>query len=273
MAAGLVLLAESQVSLNFFEVWHLSWWVYHFLFLVAFVTVLVGWALEIHRAKDLKAIAEALVMRDALLQLNRGRPDSVVALADEIEARDLATFRHVDRVAAYAYMIGQELGLGPARLRDLVLAGQLHDVGKIGLPTYILTKPGKLTPEEWEIIQQHPHKGWEIANRTKKVKTLAHVIRHHHERFDGNGYPDGLAGEEIPLEARIISVADTFDAVTSERPYRPVMSISDAKAELNRVAGTQLDPTCVQALLKALETGRPVTLGDSAAVPIQAPAT
>ena len=137
-------------------------------------------------------------------------------------------------MAAFAYLIGHDMAFGSSRLRRLVLAGQMHDIGKIGLPPYILTKPGKLTDEEWAAIKLHPAKGWEIVGRAKALKDIASIVRHHHERFDGSGYPDGLAGDDIPLEARIISVADSFDALTSERAYRPVMSIADAEGELGR---------------------------------------
>jgi len=194
-------------------------------------------------------------MRDALTQLNRGRSSQVISLANQIENHDLDTFRHVDRVAAFAYLIGQEMGFGASRLRRLVLAGQLHDIGKIGLPSYILTKPGKLDDEEFAQIRLHPGKGHDIVARLKGLAPIAAVIRHHHERFDGSGYPDGLAGEAIPLEARIISVADTFDALTSERPYRPAMSVAAAEAELVRVSGSQLDPDCVEIFLKLLKSG------------------
>jgi len=255
VVVGLVLLAEAQVSLNWGQVWHLSWWIYHALFFIAFGVVLAGWSMEVIRSRSVKAIADGLVMRDSLTQLNRGRPNAVVSLADEIESRDIDTFRHVDRVAAYAHAIGEKMGLGPARLRELVLAAQLHDIGKIGLPQHILTKPDKLTDEEWWIMKQHPGKGWEIVSRAKRLRSVADIIRHHHEQFDGTGYPDGLAGEQIPLEARVISAADTFDAVTSSRPYRAAMSVEEATAELRRVSGSQLDPRCVQALLEVIENG------------------
>jgi HD-GYP domain-containing protein (c-di-GMP phosphodiesterase class II) len=255
MAVGLAFLIQAQFSLSQGEVWYLSWWFYHAFFLVSFLTVLGGWTLEMTRARSLKSIAEGLLMRDSLAQLNRGRPEAVVGLADEIESRDPATFRHVDRVASYAYAIGQRLALGPSRLRQLVLAAQLHDIGKIGLPPYILAKPGKLTEEEWWIIKQHPAKGWEIVSRAKRLSPLADIIRHHHERFDGSGYPDALKGEEIPLPARIIAVADAFDAITSERPYRAAMPLTEAKAELQRVSGSQLDPDCVRAFLAVIDEG------------------
>jgi HD-GYP domain-containing protein (c-di-GMP phosphodiesterase class II) len=259
VAVGLVFLAEAQISLDFGRFWLYSWWMYHGLFLVAFLTVLGGWGWEVFRAKDGRAIAEGIAMRDALSQMNRGRPVDLVALADKIENHDLETFRHVDRVAAFAYAIGRDLGFPASKLRELVLAAQVHDVGKIGLPPYILTKREPLSNEEWAQIKQHPGKGWEIVQRVRNMTGVAFVVRHHHERFDGSGYPDALAGNDIPLEARIISVADTFDALTSERPYRPAMTIAEARAELQRVSGTQLDPALVDVICKLLDSGTLVT--------------
>jgi hypothetical protein len=255
VATGLGILAVSQLALCLGDPWYLSWWMYHGLFLLAFFCVLAGWGIEILRARDAGAIADAIAMRDALRQMNRGRSSVVVALANQIENHDLDTFRHVDRVAAFAYLIGREMGFGAGRLRSLVLAGQMHDIGKIGLPPYILTKPGKLTDEEWEAIKLHPGKGHEIVTRLAGFEAVAKVIRHHHEHFNGSGYPDGLSGDAIPLESRIISVADTFDALTSARPYRPAMSIEEAEAELRRVSGSQLDPNCVSVFLTLLNNG------------------
>jgi len=252
MVAGLVFLAEAQLSMGLGRVYQYSWWEYHILFLLAFGAILAGWVWEYRRSNGLEAIAEALVMRDAMAQLNRGRDESLVRLADEIEAFDIATFGHVGRVAAYAYVIGKELGLPPAALRRLVLGAQMHDIGKIGLPLGLLMKPGKLTDAEFDRMKTHTLKGWDIAQQVKALRDMSSIIRHHHERFDGAGYPDGLAGEAIPLESRIISAADTFDAVTSERPYRGAMTVDEAKMELSRVAGSQLDPRCVEALLTVL---------------------
>jgi len=253
MVVGLVFLAEAQLALGLGRVYQYSWWEYHALFLLAFGAILAGWVWEYRRSNGVQAIAEALVMRDAMAQLNRGRDGSLVRLADEIEAFDIATFGHVGRVAAYAFVIGKELGLPPAALRRLVLAAQMHDIGKIGLPLGLLMKPGKLTDAEFDQMKTHTVKGWDIAQQVKALRDMGSIIRHHHERFDGGGYPDSLAGEEIPLESRIISAADTFDAVTSERPYRGAMTVEEAKAELCRVAGSQLDPRCVEALLTVLE--------------------
>lgn len=253
MVLGLVLLAEAQLGLGFGRAWHWSWWEYHGLFLAAFGSIIAGWVWESGRSNSVQAIAEALVMRDAIAQLDRGRDESLVQLADDIESYDIATFGHVRRVAAYAFVTGKEMGLSPTALRRLVLAAQMHDIGKIGLPLGLLMKPGKLTVAEWEQMKTHTVKGWEISQQAKALRDMGGIIRHHHERFDGTGYPDRLSGEEIPLESRIISVADTFDAVTSERPYRPAMTAAEAKAEIRRVSGSQLDPRCVEALLSVLD--------------------
>src|SRR3972149_4754843 len=143
MVVGLVFLAESQLALGLGRVYQYSWWEYHALFLLAFGAILAGWVWGDRRSNGGQAIAEALVMREAMAQLNRGRDESLVRLADEIEAFDIATFGHVGRVAAYAYVIGKELGLPPAALRRLVLGAQMHDIGKIGLPLGLLLKPSK----------------------------------------------------------------------------------------------------------------------------------
>jgi HD-GYP domain-containing protein (c-di-GMP phosphodiesterase class II) len=208
--------------------------------------------MEVLRAGSVKVIAEGLSMRDALAQLNRGRPSTLVELADAIEAKDAATLGHVSRVASYALGIGRELGLPAWELRSLVLAAQMHDVGKIGTPDAILSKPGNLTDDEYAVIKQHALRGHEIASRVDALRSIQEVIRHHHERVDGSGYPDGLEGEAIPQLSRIIAVADTFDALTSARPYRSAMTKEAAVVELRRVRGAQLDPRCVEAFVASL---------------------
>ncbi|OGO53213.1 MAG: hypothetical protein A2148_01720 [Chloroflexi bacterium RBG_16_68_14] len=253
---ALALLIDVQVGLGWGRVGHLSWWLYHALYALAFVTLFAGWGLEALRAGSLKVIAEALSMRDALAQLNRGRPSSLIELADAIEAKDVATLGHVGRVAMYALGIGRELGLPPWELRSLVLAAQMHDVGKIGTPDAILCKPGPLSEEEFAIVKQHAARGDEITRRVEALRPLSAVIRHHHERLDGTGYPDGLRGEAIPVFSRIIAVADTFDALTSSRPYRTAADEGAALGELRRVSGSQLDPRCVEAFIAGLHRAK-----------------
>ena len=171
-----------------------------------------------------------------------------------IEAKDRYTRGHSDRVAALSLKIAETLDeaglLDPeCSARDIEIAAKLHDIGKIGISELILTKTGPLTMQEIQHIRQHPAMGAAILTPLAIFEHLIPAIRHHHERFDGNGYPDELQGPEIPLISRIISVADTFDALTSNRPYRKAMSPQIALAEVRRVRGTQLDPNIADAFL------------------------
>jgi HD-GYP domain-containing protein (c-di-GMP phosphodiesterase class II) len=245
MIATLVILLEVQVIILWGQVWHLSWWFYHGLYGVAFLVLFTGWAIEVRRAGTLRAIADALSMRDALAQLNRGLEQPILDLVDAVEAKDRETFGHVRRVSGYALAVGRRLGLSPQKLRSLALAAEMHDVGKISVPSSILAKPGPLTDEEFGVIKLHTIRGYEIAEQVKALRDLAEVIRHHHERYDGAGYPDGLAGDEIPLLSRVITVADAYDAITSQRPYRDSRSHEQAIAEIVRLKGVQFDPACV----------------------------
>jgi HD-GYP domain-containing protein (c-di-GMP phosphodiesterase class II) len=176
----------------------------------------------------------------------------MLELVDAIEAKDVATLGHVRRVSAYAHGIGKKLGLHGQELRSLVLAAELHDVGKIGVPDQILAKPGKLSEDETAEMRRHAQRGYEIAQRVPALRALAPVIRAHHERVGGSGYPDALSGEQIPLLARIIAVADSYDAMTSARPYRAAMSRAEAIDELRRVRGHELDARCVDTFLSWL---------------------
>ncbi len=216
MVVALLLLAEVPPILLWGTTWHLSWWIYHATYGVAFVVLFLGWTMEARRAGSLKAIADALSMRDALAQLNRGREKRVLELVDAIEVKDVSTHGHVNRVSAYALGIGRRMGLTAIELRSLVLAAQMHDVGKIGVPDTILMKPGGLSEVEFAEVKRHAPRGGSIASRVAALRALAPVIRAHHERMNGQGYPDGLAGDEIPLLSRIIAVADTYDAMTFE---------------------------------------------------------
>ncbi len=247
MIATLVILLEVQVIILWGQVWHLSWWFYHGLYGVAFLVLFTGWAIEVWRAGTLRAIADALSMRDALAQLNRGLEQPILDLVDAVEAKDRETFGHVRRVSGYALAVGRRLGLSPQKLRSLALAAEMHDVGKISVPSSILAKPGPLTDEEFGVIKLHTIRGHEIAEQVKALRDLAEVIRHHHEHYDGTGYPDGLAGDEIPLLSRVITVADAYDAITSKRPYRDSRSHEQAMDEILRLRGAQFDPDCVDA--------------------------
>ena len=183
---------------------------------------------------------------------------SVQSLAEALEVKDPYTRGHSIRVSYYSVAIARELGLGGEELRQIELGGHVHDIGKIGVREDVLNKPGKLTDAEYEHIMTHPVVGWRIlAPLLAETPVALNIVRSHHERFDGRGVPDRLAAESIPFEARIAAVADSFDAMTSDRPYRPDgMSLDAAVAELIRCSGTQFDPTIVTAMTTAIEAGR-----------------
>jgi response regulator RpfG family c-di-GMP phosphodiesterase len=186
---------------------------------------------------------------------------SMQSLADALEVKDPSTRGHSVRVSRYAVAIGRRLGLGARDLAQLELGGHLHDIGKIGVREAVLNKPGPLTDDEYAHIMTHPEIGWRLlAPLLADAPQALHVVRSHHERFDGVGVPDGLAGEAVPLEARIAAVADSFDAMTSQRPYRSGLTIEAARAELRRCAGTQYDPRVVEAFEQAVRAGE-IALG------------
>jgi HD-GYP domain-containing protein (c-di-GMP phosphodiesterase class II) len=258
-----VLLMEVQLSLTFGRYWQISWWMYHGLYGLAFPILFGSWVVEIRRSGSLRALADSLSMRDAVAELNRGYSRPIADLVEAIEWKDLYTHGHVRRVASFAVMIGKELGLSTLELRNLALGAQMHDVGKISVPDSILSKPAKLTDEEFEEIKQHANRGFQIAQNVKALGPAAEAIRLHHERWDGTGYPEGLAGEAIPLHARIVAVADAYDAMTSGRIYQPAVSNDAAFEELRRCKGTHFDPRCVEAFITALDkaqAGEPVPL-------------
>lgn len=177
---------------------------------------------------------------------------TIRSLAEAIDAKDPSTRGHSDRVSKYAVMLGRQLGFGDRALEQLKYAGYLHDVGKIGIPDRLLGKPARLSAEEWKLMKRHPIVSARILDPVRIAPAVKAAVRHHHERFDGKGYPYGLAGGSIPLEARIIAVADSFEAMTSDRPYRKALTEHEAANELRRCAGTQFDPDCVDAFLEAI---------------------
>ncbi len=177
---------------------------------------------------------------------------TVRTLSEAIDAKSPWTRGHSDRVTKTAIEIAREMGMNEKELKDLELAGLLHDVGKIGTYESILNKPGKLTDEEMDMMRQHPGKGADILKPIKQLKGIVPAIRHHHESFDGTGYPDGLKGDGIPLQARILTVADTVDAMGADRPYRKGRPLEAIIAELKRCAGTQFDAKVVKAYLKTI---------------------
>ena len=182
--------------------------------------------------------------------------DTVRALTSAIDASDPYTRGHSERVTHYSVAIARDMRLSERRVQALEYAGFLHDMGKIGINHDILTKPGSLTEDEWQSMREHPAIGARIVSDLDFLKGARDVVLYHHERYDGNGYPEGLAGEEIPLEARIAKVADAFDAMMSNRPYRSSLGLEKSIQELKDGKGTEFDPEVVEVFLAVLDAGK-----------------
>ncbi len=180
-------------------------------------------------------------------ELARSYTATVRALSNAVEARDAYTGKHAERVAAYGIEIARALGVPRPDAPEIEFGFLLHDIGKVAIPDAILYKPGALTDEERALMARHPVIGAEIVREIDSLSEAAKVVRSHHERWDGTGYPDGLAGEEIPLPARIFAVADVFDALSTDRPYRPASGLAEVREMINAAAGTHFDPLVVAA--------------------------
>ena len=201
--------------------------------------------------KLLQAIAEQAAGAIENARFDRMRREVIMVLANAIEARDAYTGGHVERVCGYSLATGRQLGLSSAEMHELEACAILHDVGKIGVPDAVLHKPGKLTPEERVVVEAHATLGGELVAPIGVSGRVKRGVAEHHEKFDGTGYPAGKRGTDIELYARIVAVADTWDAMTTDRPYRAALSAAVAAAELRRCAGTQFDPAVVEAFLTA----------------------
>ena len=182
--------------------------------------------------------------------------ETIFAIANSVEARDKSTGRHSLRVADYSVLIAKEIGYSDVELENLHKIGLLHDIGKIGVPDSILNKPDKLTDDEYQIMKTHVNIGGEILKDFTLVPNVVEGAKYHHERFDGKGYPNGLKGEQIPLNARIIGIADAFDAMTANRVYRKAQNLSYVVDELKRCKGSQFDPVLVDVLLRLIENDK-----------------
>ncbi len=221
-----------------------------------------------HGLEDLAATqaqlyAYAVDLRRAVAQerqrrreLEQAYVDAVSALASAVEARDPYTGGHGARVSAYAVALARAMGWSESDVEEARLGGLLHDVGKLGVDDAILRKPGYLEEVEWEQMRRHPSVGAQILGRAPFLVRSAVYAHRHHERWDGFGYPDRLAGMAIPVGGRLMAVADAFDAMTSNRPYRPAMDVEQAAEEVARGARTQFDPEMARTFLEALRDGR-----------------
>lgn len=211
-----------------------------------------------HRLRE--AHAQALRYAGELKQLyhrmQRTTLQSLLGLANTLEARDPYTHGHSQRVAGLARRLALAVGLSDGPSRTVAQAGLLHDIGKVGIPEAILRKPGPLTDPEWVVMRTHPDVGARIVAPLEFLHEEVGMIRHHHERVDGSGYPDGLRADAIPLGARIVAVADVYDALSSDRPYRRRFSPREVAAQIERWAGQELDADLASALLTRLGYGR-----------------
>jgi putative nucleotidyltransferase with HDIG domain len=179
--------------------------------------------------------------------------ETLASLSNALEAKDAVTSQHTEEVVRLAVATAAELELELEAVQNVELGAVLHDIGKVRVPEAILNKPGPLNDEEWTVMTTHPEVGEQILRPIQSLQAILPIVRHHHERWDGTGYPDGLAATVIPLGARIVSVCDAYRAMTEDRPYRAALPDEEARAELRRGVGNQFDPECVEALLRALD--------------------
>lgn len=197
--------------------------------------------------------ADNEMYNEKLIQKKSSKSQIIDSLMAALEERDHITEGHAHRVAEYCKKIGEKMGLPSSSLSKLSLLAQVHDLGKVGIPDNILFKNGSLTEEEWKIMKQHSEKGYRIAIASPDLVNIAELILKHHERWDGNGYPLGLKGEDIPIECRILAVVDSYDAIMSKRPYKEAKTSIEAIKELKRCSGTQFDPSVVQVFLQVID--------------------
>jgi len=240
---------DALISFELGQFWRISWWDYHAYLLAGFAAAAWAVVTESRRARSVSGAIATLSITDPLEHIARGYPEALNALVGAVEAKDRYTHGHSVRVADLSVRIGLRLDLRPDTLRALAQGAYLHDIGKIGVPDEVLNKPGSLTDEEWIWIEAHPSVGWEMASRAPSLRNAQAVIRHHHERWDGTGYPDKMTGKAIPIAARIAALADVWDALTSDRAYRPAWELDRALSHIAAASGTLFDPLCVEAFL------------------------
>jgi HD-GYP domain-containing protein (c-di-GMP phosphodiesterase class II) len=227
-----------------------AWWLGHALELCGVALVGCAVSLDLYRGRPSRPLSGDLIAADLVATEEAFLGARVRTLMTKLEHKDRSTEEHTRRVARTAVAIGEALGLAPGRLRDLALGGLLHDIGKLAVPHEILTKPGPLTDEEMDVIRLHPGWGDELLSELGYSSHVRGMVRGHHERLDGSGYPDGAAAAQLCLETRILAVSDVYDALVSPRVYRGAWEPARALALLRDEAGTSFDPRCVEALAR-----------------------
>ena len=231
------------------EMYDNSWFIFYMLSVPMFT---VGWVTWLLVKRHERKMEEQLAMANRQIEMGK---QTVIAIARAVDAKDERTSEHSKRVAIYSRQIAQAYGLDEKQCRDIEWSAQMHDIGKIGIPDSILNKPARLTDDEYAVMKSHTSRGAEILKDFTLLDNVIDGAQFHHERYDGRGYPQGLSGEEIPLFARIIGVADAFDAMTANRIYRQQMDFSYVLGEMERGRGTQFDPVFVDILLKLINDG------------------
>ena len=244
------ILAERTYSLTKEkEMYDNNWFIFYMLLVPIFTALWVAWMLVVRHENKMKA---QLAQANKLVEMGK---QTVIAIARTVDAKDQRTADHSKRVAIYSKQIAERYGMDDKQCRDIEWAAQMHDIGKIGIPDAILNKPARLTDEEYAIMKSHTSRGAEILKDFTLLDNVIEGAEFHHERYDGRGYPKGLSGENIPLYARIIGVADAFDAMTANRIYRKQMDFSYVLGEMERGRGTQFDPEFVDILLELIRDG------------------
>jgi HD-GYP domain-containing protein (c-di-GMP phosphodiesterase class II) len=236
------------------------------------ISISFGIATATDSSKSLKEIfkkSDDIMYTSKLHKGASAKSQIISTLMTTLGERDYITEGHGRRLSEISIKLGTAIGLSSNQLDNLALLAQVHDLGKVGIPDSILFKKGPLSEEEWDTMRQHPEKGYRIASASTELSGIADLILKHHEKWDGTGYPLGISGEDIPVECRIISIVDAFDAMTNERPYSKAKSIQDAIAEIERCAGTQFDPQLVKTFTTVAGQGRPAAggQGDGSVVP------
>ncbi|QEC50489.1 HD-GYP domain-containing protein [Baekduia soli] len=255
VVVGVVWLAVALVPILLLDQYTWVWWTGHFLELAGVALVGIPVAVDVHRGRPSYPFVGDLPAAQLVAEEEAFLGPQVRVLVARLADKDTSTEQHTRRVAETAVGIGERLGLSAGRLRDLALAGLLHDIGKLSTPDAILRKPGPLTDEEMDVIREHPGAGDALLAELGYPERIRRGVRGHHERLDGQGYPDGLAADAIDLETRILAVADVWDALVSERVYRPAWPAERAMGLLQEESGAAFDPACVAALQAVVGLG------------------
>jgi HD-GYP domain-containing protein (c-di-GMP phosphodiesterase class II) len=240
---------NAALAFSIGQMWRISWWDYHLFLLIGFAAAVWCVFTEARRARSAADALATVSIVDPMEHITRRYPEALHALVGAVEAKDRHMLGHSSRVADIAVRVGLRLDLSPDALRGLAQGARLHDIGKIGVPDHVLNKQDSLSPEDWAWIERHPVIGAEMAARAPSLREALMIIRHHHERWDGSGYPDHLQGEDIPLAARVASLADVWDALTSDRAYRAAWAPDRALAHIAQSAERLFDPTVVEAFV------------------------